>query len=146
MSIEKLNKIVDRNIREREELEEVQRKIRELNERWEEVQKAPDYKRLDFWCSECKKDFQATGTKHEIETYKIGKYEARCLCGNKCRRIIGEYDWDYYQNSELIKQQRARYSKDILQPHEYGFETLYGKKYGQDKERKAWKRKLQIAL
>jgi len=136
MSYEKLVKQFERKNLEREQQQILDRKKKEEEYKWQEVLNSPDYLRTQFWCNDCKLDFEKQAYKVVIETYKIGKYETRCP---KC----------YYQDSQFIKEQRLKYAKDMLQPGDDGFEALYGKKWRamqKDEEKANWTKGLRMQV
>lgn len=149
MSYEKLVKQFERRNLEKEQQQILDRRKKEEEYKWQEVLNSPDYKRTQFWCNDCKLDFEKQAYKVVINTYKIGKYETRCpQCNSICRRVIG-YDWDYFQDSQFIKEQRLKYAKDMLQPGDEGFDLLYGAKYRamqKDQEKINWKKKLTMRV
>ena len=93
-----------------------------------------------FWCDECKRDFEAEG-------FAFGNtaggtenrwYEGRCPKKHKAIRYITEKHLDpYFRKSEMLREMRMRFSKDLLQPGDPGFDKYYPeakKKLEEDEE------------
>jgi len=106
---------------------EKERKKPNPNERM--VENTPDIvDTYDFWCDECEKDFssRAYKTVHRLYGDAIVSYRARCECGNECQRLVSHRDHDpYYARSEKVRRSRGEFSQDMLQPDQYGFNTLW---------------------
>jgi len=76
---------------------------------------------VSFWCQDC-------GLDQDLEAYPFAnKWEARCKgCGRSLWRLRKEIENDpYYRKSEKLRIQRKMMKKDLLQPGESGFKTLY---------------------
>lgn len=88
----------------------------------------------DFWCDDCKLDFKSIAIRQiEIDwsnsKQNIALYKTKCDCGKWCMRLITDKNRDaYWTKSKAVRVDRGRHSLDLLQPHENGFVTLYGKR------------------
>ena len=88
----------------------------------------------DYWCRKCEKDLVIVSQKC-IESdwtnsgQRIAYYAGQCPCGAILkRRISDSFSDPYHLESEKIKKQRIEHYKDIIQPHESGYQMLYGNK------------------
>lgn len=134
--IEKLKKRVDEQ-REQRQIAEETDKIRYESQR--DIEQAPKFCRKMFYCEECDTDYETLAGKvvFSWEGQILAKYipikkahkGKNGICTRDNFRQITEVALDpYWNKSKLIKQQRKKYAKDLLQPGEYGFKTLYGDK------------------
>lgn len=133
--INRLKKRVDKNkaFREAEAL-----RIKDAHERLLAYNQAPETTRMDFWCTDCRKDFQAfafrsvrtvlnldTGRSH-IDEPLFAWYEGKCPKGHIARRYITDKHIDpYYDQSRLVAAQRAEFADDLVQPSDPRFKKLY---------------------
>ena len=102
---------------------------KEKQERMSLILSSPDTKMIEFWCDECKKDLTALGHKSIILSFvePFAKYDGKCPKGHRVYRYITDKTEDpYWRKSENVKRDRRRHAKDLLQPGDYGFQTLYG--------------------
>jgi len=83
-------------------------------------------KEQNFWCRECEEDLVLLA---EIVTAsdKSSAWRARCP---KCDGLLLRYitfrkDDPYYRLSRKVKIEREMYKRDLVQPNEAGFRTLY---------------------
>lgn len=82
-----------------------------------------------FWCRKCRLDFETAGRRRL--TWLRGRpfvyYFARCPeCRRKCVRQVTNGAADpYWRQSMRVRRARCRSAADILQPGEFGFNTLY---------------------
>lgn len=87
----------------------------------------------DFWCHRCKEDFKSMSIKEvEIDwscsTQYIAFYKAKCSKGHWGIRLITDKIRDgFWTRSMAIKRDQVKGHNDALQPHETGFQLLYGK-------------------
>ena len=109
-------------------------KQKAIDDRNSEIASAPNFTVTDFYCEECQEDFKAQALK-EIEkdwscpTQNIAFYRTKHYCGKWCMRLITDKNKDkYWFTSKAVRNDRAKNYLDLLQPHETGFNTLYGKK------------------
>lgn len=100
--------------------------------------KLPGTSRQQIWCRPCRKDFVTLAWKEWSPTYGSGSWFTRCPdCGGECARYISNKLRDpYYEESDALREMRGLFAKDTLQPHEYGFRTLYGEPF------KAWEEEM----
>lgn len=88
----------------------------------------------DFFCSKCKQDFKSVAIRQiEVDwsktSQRVAFYKSKCDKGHWCIRLITDRGMDaFYSKSKLLAVDRARHSLDTLQPHETGFNLMYGKK------------------
>lgn len=109
-------------------------------ERDREKRKAALAKELDvdedvptniFFCSKCVCDFRPRRAwKGEDEDWNTGGkfryWKARHVCGTWSKRFISDKLKDpFWKLSPSVKRERAMFKRDILQPHETGFNMLY---------------------
>lgn len=88
----------------------------------------------DFWCEDCKLDFKGGAVK-QVETdwtnsdQRIAFYKMKCDCGKWCIRLVTDRNKDaFWSKSRLIALDRGKHFADTVQPHETGYNLLYGKK------------------
>ncbi len=105
---------------------------------------------VDYWCTQCEMDCTGPGRKIVQTSFAqpIAFYEGRCPKDHRIRRQITDQTTDpYYTHSRVVKAMRQEFAKDLLQPGQPGFNTLYGDPntqfYAQleEAERKAWKQR-----
>ena len=90
--------------------------------------KLPAQTRMEFWCGACQIDFVAPAYKFWSEVHKLGAWHSVCpSCERMVIRHVNHKDSDpYYEQSAKVRVMRGEAAKDMLQPMDYGFETLYG--------------------
>ena len=83
---------------------------------------------ISFWCKECRKDFDAPG---EMTDNGLAKFfKGKCPKSHRAIRYITDRHLDpYFLESEKMKAHRAFYRKDLIQPGEAGFKTLYAEEW-----------------
>ncbi len=104
-----------------------------------EIQEGLEIKVTDFYCKKCKCDYEDYRTTAITETdwTQPGKYIAywqskHRKCGQINRRWITDKQYDpYWFKSPKMKRDVGNYYRDMLQPHETGFEMLYQHKFNQ---------------
>lgn len=90
---------------------------------------------LGWWCEHCQLDFTARGYKVVVWpaawSEPIARWERKCIkCGRYLRRYITDSHLDpYFRESKELKKLRITYRRDLLQPSDPGFRTLYGDPY-----------------
>ncbi len=104
----------------------------------EERQKLIDDARMvvatDFHCHRCREDFKQmavlqveldwSNLNQSIAFYK-GKHRK---CGNWCIRLVTDKQRDgFWVRSRAVAIDRGTHHADLIQPHETGFNLLYGK-------------------
>lgn len=88
----------------------------------------------DFWCDRCSLDFKAQAVKQvEVDwtnsRQSVAFYKTKCFNGHWCVRLITDRHKDgFWQKSKLVSLDRGNHHNDTVQPHETGFNMLYGKK------------------
>lgn len=88
----------------------------------------------DFWCGNCQRDFKAQAVRQiEVDwsnpTQRIAFYKSKCFKGHWCIRLITDRHKDgFWQRSKSVALDRGKHYADTIQPHETGFNLLYGKK------------------
>lgn len=88
----------------------------------------------DFFCTQCEKDFkgiaalQVEGDWSNLEQ-RIAFYRTKCFKGHWCMRLVTDRHRDsYWTRSKAVHRDRGRHFADTIQPHESGFQLLYGRK------------------
>lgn len=125
----KLNKFVDalQTDIDKENTKKQKRKNQERERR--AYNKLPTYsQRTAFWCDRCNIDFVAPAYKVWSDAHQHGNWQSFCpVCGDWVFRYITAKKLDpYYLRSEKIQVMRGESAKDLIQPGNYGFRTLYG--------------------
>lgn len=132
----KESKLIKR-LKDRKEQQETTKNLKKyFKQRQEAIDKAEDKKRTDFFCRNCKTEFDALGRK-VISTYRgmRASYHATCKCGSDCERYITDEQNDpYYFLSPKLNKLRQQYEIDLLQPDDPRFKTYYG-----DPREETWK-------
>lgn len=88
----------------------------------------------EFYCGECREDFFSWTIKQvEVDwtnkTQYIAFYRAKCARGHWCQRLITDRFRDnFYYRSRKVHRDRGVHYADTVQPHETGFQLLYGRK------------------
>lgn len=105
--------------------------------------------RVSFFCSHCDKDFdefaREAGALDNVKWFTEHRE-----CGRMCFRYRDPKKDPYYKISHKIQQELRRYAKDLVQPNDPEFDTLYPqhkKKREEDlmkKEEEEWKRESKI--
>jgi|SRR3990167_7050953 len=84
---------------------------------------------VSFWCKRCKLDQDLPAEKR----YYYGggeKFVSKCKCGEELMRLITEKHLDpYFRESEKLRRQRAMMEKELIQPSDPRFRTLYKDEY-----------------
>lgn len=102
---------------------------RRFTERRKEIDAAPAVALQQFWCPRCRRDFERMARKRVIMFCEPQRavYEARCPRGHWCaRRITDRANDPYWNESDLIRQERKRMEIDLLQPTDPRFRRIYG--------------------
>lgn len=109
-------------------------RIAALEEREKLIADAKRIVHTDFHCSRCRKDFTANAILQvEIdwanETQRIAFYKTKHReCGNWCIRLVTDKASDaFWVRSRRVVRERQDFHNDLVQPHETGFNLLYGK-------------------
>ena len=109
-------------------------RIKSLEDRDGYITDSKAFTLTDFWCNECQKDFKAQAIKQiELDWTNSGQriafYKTKCFRGHWCIRLITDRHKDgFWQRSKLVALDRGNHYADTVQPHETGFQILYGKK------------------
>ncbi len=87
--------------------------------------------RMEFWCDRCLIDFVAPAYKTWSYIHETGAWHSYCpICEAMVYRHITSKVLDpYYLKSDKIKDLRGANLQDMLQPGNYGFNTLYQDPY-----------------
>jgi len=98
------------------------------------ISEAPQEVVKDFWCDDCKLDVSLVAYKCIENDWtnkgqRIAYHGSQCPCGAILKRRISD-SWSdpYFTQSFFLKKERIKHQKDILQPHETGYQMLYGNK------------------
>lgn len=109
-------------------------KEKNADERESLIREAHGMVMTDFWCDGCREDFKAQAVKQvEVDwtnpTQRIAFYTSKHWCGKNCIRLITDrYRDAFWFKSKSVRVDRARAHNDTIQPHETGFQLLYGRK------------------
>lgn len=109
-------------------------RLKDLEEREDDIKKANLVVVTDFWCDRCKQDFKSMAIKQvEIDwsnpAQRIAFYKSKCDKGHWCMRLITDKLKDaFWQRSRAIARDRGRHSRDILQEFESGYNLMYKKR------------------
>lgn len=138
MDVQKINQLkrrIDKNkaFREAEAL-----RTKDARDRLAAYNQAPATTRYDFWCDECRADFQGLAHRRvrmvlsldtglsRIDEPLFAWYEAKCPKNHVARRFITDKHVDpYFEKSRLVAAQRAEFADDLVQPSDPRFKKLY---------------------
>lgn len=127
-----LDKYRDRVLRRFDERDRIKARGAEEKSHLQDIMQAKDRQRTGFWCSNCKKDFEAEGYKRVgyLTHLPTAWYTAKCVCGRwAIRRITGKRGDMYYYKSKMIRTQKVQMANDLLMPGDPMFEIIYAKQY-----------------
>lgn len=95
---------------------------------------------ISFYCQSCKSDQDLPASRHETSLAKW--FQAYCpTCQKKLIRYIDDKSDPYFYESRKLKEQRARYAKDVIQYGEAGFQTFYREAWeGFEAQKEAWEK------
>lgn len=130
---ERLKAIIDNQQEERQRYKHAQG-LSEDNEN--RIKEGLQMRVTDFYCKNCKCDYQDYRTTGVVETdwnipgadvaYWNSKHRK---CGRWNRRYItGKNNDPYWTRSPKMRRDRGNFYRDMIQPHESGFNLLYGRK------------------
>lgn len=110
---------------------EERKKLHKQKRAWEAYKKLPYEVKMAFFCTGCQEDFVAPAYKTWNPIHGIGTWNSFCY---NCESIVYRHVTDtkddpYYEYSAKIRHMRSSYERDIIQPGQYGFGTLYGDPY-----------------
>lgn len=135
---EKLEKFLENRWEER--AKEKEREF-DLYENLEEVKNGLESRLTDFYCTHCEEDYEDYRTTGVVETdwSKPGKFIAywnsKHSCGRWNRRLAtNKHEDPYWFRSKKMALDKGNYYKDMIQPHESGFDMLYSYKFNQKQE------------
>lgn len=104
-------------------------------ERMADMRDAKPVTITDFYCEQCRKDFKSHAVLHvehdwNCEGQLIAFYKAKCrTCTKWCMRLVLDKHKDtFYFRSKAVHVDRGKHHEDLIQPHETGFNLLYGKR------------------
>lgn len=126
--------LIERQERRTEDRVYHQERIKSAEERQKLIDDSKMVTATDFHCEKCKVDF-SQGAVLQVEldwsnlSQSIAFYKAKHRqCGNWCIRLVTDKHKDpFWQRSRRVLQERGKYHNDLIQPHETGFNLLYGK-------------------
>lgn len=110
-------------------------RVASLEERQKLIDDSLMIDKKDFHCSRCKVDFQA-GAILQVEqdwsnpNQSIAFYKSKHrVCGRWSIRLVTDRQKDgYFIRSRLMRLEQGQHYADLVQPHENGFNLLYGKR------------------
>lgn len=109
-------------------------KAKNAEERSKLIDDAKKVELIDFHCTRCKIDFRMFAVKQvEIDwscsTQSIAYYKGKHKkCGDWSIRLITDKQHDgYWLRSRAVRIDQGKHHNDLIQPHETGFNLLYGK-------------------
>jgi len=84
---------------------------------------------VDFYCRSCELD--QTKKSFKMSNQWVSWHYSRCSeCSGDMVRYIEDVKNDpYHYYSKKAKYEREKYRKDLIQPGQSGYQTLYGKQY-----------------
>ncbi len=129
-----INDLIEKQERRSEDRQMHKDRIAQLEEREKLIADAKPRAHTDFYCSRCAMDFSGnailqievdwTNENQRLAFYKLKHRN----CGNWCIRLVTDKHRDpFWFRSRRVARERQQYFKDTVQPHEDGFNLLYGK-------------------
>lgn len=126
--------LIDTQAKRSDERQYHKDRIKNAEERQKMINDARMVVATDFHCSQCREDFKMNAVlqveldwsnlAQSIAFYK-GKHKK---CGNWCIRLVTDKQRDgFWVRSRAVVADRGEHFADLLQPHENGFNLLYGK-------------------
>ena len=87
---------------------------------------------IDFWCNECKKDFELRAWKSG--NYFLSKCNGEDEDGDECEETLVRFIKDkhkdpYFRLSEKLRRDRIKMAKDLIQPSDPRFKLYYKDEY-----------------
>lgn len=119
---------------------EIDRLRLKLSERAQEIKDAQPTQRMDFFCSECERDFGGIGHK-EVRWPKgsvwFAFYRGRCPEGHLTIRYITDKLKDpYFYKSPFVRKQQSVYADAMIGPDNPRFKVLYPEAYERIQQQK----------
>lgn len=102
---------------------------------------------ISFWCEPCGKDLDLPAMKDKLSTGEKYWFSRCPFCNLKVVRYITEAKFDpYFRKSKKLALQRKMLRKDLIQPGEDGFQTIYKKEWDKlEAAREAYEKKILLA-
>lgn len=129
-----IRELIDRQEKRTADRNYHREQAKEMGEREALIADAKPVCLTDFWCSDCQKDFKSVAIKQvEIDwsntKQNIAFYKTKCFCGKWAIRFITDKNRDgYWVRSRAVGADRGKFHNDLIQPHQSGFNLLFGKK------------------
>ncbi len=87
-----------------------------------------DVELLDFYCTDCQRDFTGRARKQIDGWAEIAYYKIKHTCGKWCiRHITHRFRDAYFFKSKRLAYERVERHNDTIQPFENGYNILYKK-------------------
>ncbi len=129
-----IQELIDAQEKRADEREYFRTKAKNAEERKKLIEDARMVVATDFHCDHCNLDFKQmavlqveldwSNLSQSIAFYK-GKHRK---CGNWCIRLVTDKQRDgFWSRSRAVAVDRGVHHNDLIQPHESGFNLLYGK-------------------
>lgn len=103
-------------------------------DRGKEIASSKRRETMAFYCRKCKLDFLAETIREDEPDWgdpsaMLSFYRTKCFEGHWCIRLALDKWYDpYFRLSPKVARDRGEHARDIIQPHETGYELLYGHK------------------
>lgn len=127
-----IRELIERQEKRTEDRNYTRDKQKERDERDNDIKSVKYTDIIDYWCSDCAKDFRAISIKQVQKDWNIDQniafYKTKCDCGKWCiRHITDKHKDSYFIKSRMLAKDRGVHHVDTLQPWQTGFNTLYKK-------------------
>lgn len=110
-------------------------RVKSLEERNDLIGDAKVVEAKEFYCEHCREDFRAMAVLQvEVDwsnpRQNIAFYKSKHRkCGIWGIRLVTDRQRDgYFVRSRIMRLQQGFHHKDVIQPHEIGYNMLYGKR------------------
>jgi hypothetical protein len=126
-----IQELIERQEKRSAERTYFQEKVKLGEERIKEIADAKVQAQADFLCRKCGQEFKGVAVRQVEVPFNgppIAYYKHKCDKGHWCMRYITEKWKDpYWVRSKAVARDKGKRYKDMIQPHEEGFNLLYKK-------------------
>ena len=129
-----IQELIERQEKRTEDREYYRSKEKDREERDSLIKDSKFVQVMDFYCGACNEDFKGMGIRLVEQDWSntaqnIAFYRSKCFKGHWSIRLITDKFWDaYWFRSKRVHNDRGKHHNALIQPHETGFNLLYGRK------------------
>ncbi len=129
-----IRELIDAQEKRADDREYHRNKAKALEERQKLIDDSKMIVYADFHCRRCNVDFKSNSLLQvEIDWSNPNQYIAfykgkQRKCGSWCIRLVTDKQRDsFWFRSKAVRADQGKHHNDLIQPHEDGFNLLYGK-------------------